>query len=296
MPQVKSFSAKKQLRVSFTLANGATFEGTDANTLIVTGLRCIVNVKAAGASAWTAASVQIFGMRQSDMNALTMLAWKSDAMQRNRMIVEANDGSGWRNVFSGTIFEAGPDYSAMPDVALHVQATALFLESLVPNAPTSYPNPADAATIVSNLAAAMGRVFENNGVDVTLPPMYLAFTYPEQLRKVAEAAGIDIYDDGEVLAICPRGQPRRTPEVRITSSSGLVAQPTIDAQGVQLQTLYNPAYRFGGPVTIADTDIPRANGRWFIYALDHFLESERPGGAWFSSLSCSEFPGLSVAQ
>lgn len=295
MPQVSSFAARKRLRVTFILANNAVFEGTNSNTLILDSLRCVVNVKASGATAWSTASVQIFGMRQSDMNGLTMLSWKSDATQRNRIIIEANDGSGWINVFSGTIFEAGPDYSAAPAVLLRVEANALFLESLIPSAPSSYPGPVDAATIVSNLAAAMSRVFENNGVDVTLPAMYLPSTYPEQLRKVAEAANIDVYDDGAVLAITPKGQPRRTPEVRITPAAGLIGYPCITVQGIVVQTMFNPGYRFGGPVIVEGTDVPRANGRWFIYALDHHLEAERPGGAWFSNLSCSEFPGLSVA-
>ncbi len=140
----------------------------------------------------------------------------------------------------------------------------------------------------------MGRVFENNGVDVVLQSPYLPGTLVQQLDAVRNAADIDIYTDADVIAITPHLQPRRTPEVRINPRSGLVGYPTIDTAGVQLQTLFNPAYRFGGPVTIEDTDIPRANGRWFIYSLDHYLESERPGGSWFSQLGVSEFAGTVI--
>jgi hypothetical protein len=296
MPQVKSFT-RKQLRVTFILAGNVVFQGTNSNTLILSGLRCIVNVKCAGAFQYSTASVQVFGMRQSDMNALTMLGWQRDAVQRNRIIIEANDGSGWLNVFSGTIYEAGPDYSCPPDALLRVEANSLFVESLIPATPSSYPGTVDVATIVSNIAAAMSRTFENNGVDVQLHSPYLPNTLPEQLRTVCEQAGIDFYDDstGGILAITPRGQPRRTPLVHINPSSGLITQPTVDAAGIQLVTLYNPGYRFGGPVSIENTNIPKANGKWFIYALDHCLESEMPGGSWISHLSCSTSPTLSVA-
>lgn len=287
---VSSFN-RKRLRLTFILANSnAAFDGPagDANVLTVEGLRTIATVKSSGASTYATASVQVFGMRQKDMNALTMLQWKDDAAMRNTLVIEANDGSGWINVFSGSIYYGGPDYSDPANPMLRAEANALFVEALIPAVPSSYTGPTDAATIVSNIAAAMGKVFENNGVDVVLQSPYLPGTLVQQLAAIRIAANIDIYTDADVIAITPHGQPRRTPEVRITPQSGLVGYPTIDVAGVQLQTLFNPAYRFGGPVIIEGADVPRANGRWFIYSLDHYLESERPGGSWFSQLGVSE--------
>lgn len=295
MPQVSSF-ARKQLRVTFILANqNAVFDGTDSNVLTVTGLRTIVTVKQSGASTYATASVQVFGLRQKDMNSLTQLQWKDDAAMRNRLVVEANDGSGWVNVFSGTIYEGGPDYSSPAEPMLRAEANSLFIEGLIPAAPSSYTGATAVATIVSNIAAGLGRVFENNGVDIVLQSPYLPGTLRQQLETIRAAVDIQIWLDADVLAIAPKGAPRRTPEVRITPGSGLVGYPTIDVAGVQMQTLFNPAYRFGGPVLVEETDVPRANGRWFIYSLDHYLESERPGGSWFSQLGCSEVQNTVIA-
>lgn len=291
---VSSFT-RKQLRLTFILANAnAVFEGTNSNVLTVEGLRAIVAIKSSGASTYATASAQIFGMRQADMNALTMLQWKADSAMRNQLQIEANDGSGWVNVFSGSIYEGGPDYSSLPDAMLRVEANALFIEGLIPSVPSSYTGATDVATIVSNIAAAMGRVFENNGVDIVLQSPYLPGTLRQQLDTVREAVDIDIYTDTDVIAITPKGLPRRTPEVRISPATGLVGYPTVDVNGLQMQTLFNPAYRFGGPVVVESTDVPRANGNWFIYSLDHYLESERPGGSWFSQLGCSEFQGTVI--
>lgn len=298
-----SFTAK-QLRITFTLANqiasananddfgplvsSSAFNSAGDNQLVLTGLRMIVNVKAAGAPIAPTAQAQIFGMRQADMNLLTMLAWKPLGLQRNNMLIEANAGDGWVNVFSGQIIEAGPDYAGAPDVMLRVQAVSLYFENLNPAIPTSYTGATDVATIISNLASAMGKTFENNGVSVQLANPYLPNTLGEQLKTVCAQAGIDYYIDGDVIAICPRGQPRRSQQVLINANTGLIGYPTIDKVGIQFACLYNSGLRFGGPVHV-ESDVPKANGDWYIYSLDHHLESEKPGGAWFSSLGCSEF-------
>lgn len=279
---------RRQLRTTLALPNGANFAGEAGGVIAVENMRTIVNVQAAGGPAWSHAKVQVFGLKQSIMNSLTRLSWDPRGLDRCTISIEANSGDGWQNVFVGEIIEGGPDYSGAPDAALILEATSVYFEALNPAVPSSYPQNTSVATIVSNIAKAMGRAFENNGVTTQLPPTYLPNTYPEQLRAVARAAGIDVYDESNVIAITPRGQPRQTALVNLNASSGLIGYPTLDNTGIRsLTCLYNPAIRFGGQVHV-ECDVPGAVGDWYVVSLDHMLESERPGGAWFSTMRCSK--------
>ena len=77
--------------------------------------------------------------------------------------------------------------------------------------------------------------------------------------------------------------PRKVIIPLISSASGLVGYPTFDGVGVNFQTLFNPAITFGGSVKLV-TDVQQAAGEWVVTSVGHRLESEKPGGAWFSNV------------
>lgn len=304
--------AKKQLRITLALSNNAVFQGTNSNTLVLSGLRASASLKSNGFPAFPNAEIKIYGMLQSDMNALSALATNVNGFKRNTIIVEANSGNGYSIAFAGQIVTAMPDYTGAPDVFFRVTAQTLFFEALNPTDPASYTGPTDVATIVQNIAAKMGYAFENNGVDQQLDSPYFANTLAEQLRAVADAAGIDVYCDGQVgplgaanlgepgtlsgnvIAICPRGEPRNTPVWVLTKDTGLVGYPMRDSNGyIRMRVLYNPAFRFGGLVDLQNSGIANIanqqvfdvnDGAWLLSTITHTLESEKPGGSWYSDL------------
>ena len=286
---MSTFTAKR-LRFTFSLANAAaTFEGTNSNTFVVTGLRAAVHMNGSGFPAFPEARAVINGLKQDDMNALTALSFQMEGVTRNVFIVDADSGDGWSTVFAGEIVEAGPDYSNMPAVGFHILARVLFFFSINPAPVTAYTGATSVASIVSNIAARMGKAFENNGVTTVLDSPYLPGTLAEQLRSVCQQAGIDCYNDpaGNVIAITPKYQPRRVPRWVLSPAIGLVGYPKLESRGyIQARSVFNPAFRFGGPVRIEGSDLPRANGDWMIGVLSHTLESETPGGAWFSDSLC----------
>lgn len=283
----KTFTVK-QLRFTFTLSNNATFPGTNSNVLTVTGLRASATVQGSGLPAFPSAEFSIFGMKQTDMVALTALQFQPLAMLRNTVQCEANSGQGWTTVFIGQIVQAGPDWSQKPDVPLNVSARLLAFESLNPVAATSYTGPTSVATIVSTLAAQMGKAFFNNGVSTQLSSPYYPGTLANQLKKVARDAGIDIYNDpgSNAIEICPKGVPRAVASFNLSPGSGLVGQPQLDYNRgfVNVRAYFNPAFRFGGPLTVSGSDVPTANGSWCIGTITNALSSLMPGGPWFSEM------------
>src|SRR6267142_3652162 len=109
----------KNLRVTFTLTgSNAVFPGTTANKLQISGLRMSAVIKLPGLPSFPEASLQIYGMAQQDMNALAIVRVQGGKPEYtfNTVQIEADSGNGFTFVFSGQIFQAGPDYSDLPNV------------------------------------------------------------------------------------------------------------------------------------------------------------------------------------
>jgi len=292
---------KKSLRATFTLSNNAKFAGSNNNVLQITGLRMCARLTASQFPAFPQAEIEIYGMLQSDMNALTAIAQYSLEFNPNSVVIEANSGNGWAAVFAGQIMTASPDYDRIPDVPFVVTAQALGFELLNPATPTSYTGPTDVATIVSAICAKMGCAFENDGVTQTLQSPYFAGTLAAQLKTVIEHTGISSYiapgpSQGvpALVVIMPKGQPRPGSVWSLSKDTGLLGYPKRDARGfLSARTLFNPAYRFGGLVDLSNAGIPlnvpgqaylSIPGNWVIYNLVHTLEANKPDGAWFSDI------------
>lgn len=277
---------RKQLRVTLILAGtNQVFPGTNSNTLVVTGMRISATVQAVARQA-TQADVRLYGMRPKDMDALTV-AWFNRVFLDHIVVVEANDGGGWNQVFSGTIIEAQPEYRSAPDVFFRIQARLKYFAQIEPVPATSFQGAAKVADIMEGLAKQMDLTLENNGVDVVLSDPYFYGTAFDQLQQVARAADVDYYfPGGSILAITPANEPRKNaPEVILSPTSGLIGYPVLDRFGIVVTNLYNPAIDGGNPITVRGS-LPWANGRWKPFSITHQLESFTPGGQWASQLQC----------
>ena len=262
------------------------------STLTLVGYRMSATIVATNRKPNTL-DIVIFGMRQADMNATTIL-WSAATPQsintRAQILLEASpDGTTWTQVFEGTFTEAQPDYRDVPHVGLRASAwTGAGMQYQIAAA-TSYRGATSIASIAQYLAGQMGFALENNGVSGNLSTPYYSGTYMDQFRQLAKHANFDFYFDGNsTLAICPQGQPRQNkPTPVFTPTSGLIGFPTIGRFGPQLDVLFTPGLTVGGNIQISGSAVPGTNGVWLPYAITHTLESLMPGGQWFSHLSCS---------
>ncbi len=226
---------------------------------------------------------KIYGVRQEDMNSVTTLQWKPGTVIPNTVEVYAIDGHVETLVYAGNIVNAWADYQNMPDVFLHIQAQSGFYNQLKPVLPRSFKGAVDVASVMSQIARDLGYTFENGGVNTKLVDVYLPNTGMEQAKDLCRAAGCDMYLDDKILAITPPNVPRKTMIPEISAQTGLVGYPTFDGIGVNFRTLFNPSVTFGGSFKLV-TDVQQAAGEWVTSSLSHHLESEKPGGAWFSNV------------
>lgn len=278
---------EKQLRFTFTLATNAKFQGNN-NTLRIEGLRATADVTFPGPPSFPTAEVRIFGMKPSDMAALTGLTFQVLTYQRNSMLIEANSGQGWTTVFAGQIVTSVPIFAEQPDVSLDITAQTLGYDLLNPATPTSFPQVASFEQVLKTIVLKMNQDFDNGGVKGSFSgPTYFAGTPAEQLRIAARKAGLVYYTDKVgVVEIGEPGVARNVPRWILTPTSGLVSYPTLDSVNlIGVTAVFNPALRFGAPLRIQFSEQRGANGDWVIYDCKHALSSLMPDGPWFTVMT-----------
>lgn len=292
-----SFSNKKALRFVITLSTGK-FGSSNNDRITLQGFRASVDIDKTGGVQMGTLRAKIYGVSESDVNSITSFTMQAPVnggylYQPNTVEVYAIDGDVETLVFAGNIVNAWGDYQNMPDVYLHIQAASAAAAALRPVQPRSFKGGVDVASVMAQIAHSMGFAFENNGVNVKLVDVYLPNTDLEQARDLAKAAGIGLWIDDKVLAITQTPTtPRGTLIPLISPASGLVGYPTFDGYGVNARLLFNPAVQFGGRVKV-ESDVLRACGEWVVACIDHRLESEKPGGAWFSTVRLNNI-GLAI--
>lgn len=287
-----SFDNKKRLRTVITLATG-DFGNAKDNVVVLEGYRTTFDATAAGQLQMGAARIRIFGVTQQIMDACTVLQFQNiNARLMVGVQVYAIDGDQDTLVFSGFVVQAWGDYSALPDVCLHIQAQSALVSAQKTTKPKSYKGQVDVASVFAVLAREGGYILENNGVQAKLYDVYLASSLLEQMRDLAKQAGIDFGIEDKVLWIAPKGAGRNGFVPLVSAQTGLVGYPMFNGVGVMFKTLYNPAIRAGGRIQI-ETDITRANGTWVVASIGHNLSSEVPNGPWFSNV-LANYSGLAI--
>lgn len=288
------------LRATLVLPSGS-FPGTNSNTLVLENFRMSARLQGAG-NFTNQCALHIWGMRQVDMNAVTVLFGQDGNPQsintRALLRLAASVGQGFLQVFEGQFIEAQPDYRNLPEVSLTINAMTGAGVQFFPAAPTSIDGGADVAQLAKTLAKQMGFAFEDNGITGTIADPYLGGSLMDQFKQLAADANFDFYfDSKQTLIVTPKNEPRRgQTAVVLTPETGLIGYVTLNRGGCEFDCLWDAAIEMGSPVEIRGSQVPGTNGLWFPYAFSHELESIKPGGRWFSHLSCMRFPASTVGE
>lgn len=282
--------SQRIINLQFQLADGS-FGASKGDTVLLEGLRCSVNIVKEGIG-FARGDLQIWGMSLDLMNRLTVLNKVRQEQQRfNTVLISAGDEeSGVATCFGGIIREAWADGRGAPDVLFHVSADSALYTTLKPVPPISFNGTVDGALVLAGIAQQMGYSLENSGVTAQLNNPYYPGTLKSQLQAVCEHVPCEYYIDDvkKVVAVWPKGKAR-DPEgspVLISKDTGMISYPSFSQAGIQLSTLYNPNIEFGRAVTV-ESQFTSANGFWRVSSLAHRLESNVPGGQWFTDIECS---------
>lgn len=305
---------QRLLNISVQLAQGTqtnqpnTFVESGTDTVTLSGSRTTVRIENSGSPANSRATIKIWGMTPSLMNQLATLGMVFNLVAKNQLTVIAGDSvAGLASVFTGTIWSAYGDYSAMPDVPFILTCQQAGADAVISAPPTSFQTSFDVATAMSGFARQMNMGFENNGVSITLPPSYFSGSIKQQVDKCARFANISYaFVDGNTLSIWPLGGSRNTSNVPIISAAtGMVGYPAFTLQGIIVKTLFNPLISRGSlfqvestllsgiaavarqnqlgasPLSTASSPFP---SQWAVNKLDLDLDSLFPKGQWLSTV------------
>lgn len=279
---------KRKITLTFQLGQGA-FGQSGSKTLVIPGLRCRVSISDTGGPSLGQANVRVFGMTLEHMNALAQIMRMPNGeiqIRKNQIFIEAGDDTvGMSRIFQGQITSAPIDLCGQPDSVINFTAFAGGFEAVQVIPPTSYPGGASVAVIMQNFAMLGNYAFENNGVTTMLNRPYFPGTLGEQIMRCAEAAGIEAHITNGTLAIWPRGQARTTPKpIEVSPATGMVGYPVNWNQGIAVRMVFNPQILLGRQVLVKSI-LPFANGVFTCFNVGHDLESEQPGGDWFTAIN-----------
>lgn len=287
-PAGKGSYVRRALQVTIGLGLGTDGEVGAAKHVLPPGLRIRAEITADTGNSMGSALVRIFGLTLDLMNqASTMGLGPPVSARNNTLTVAAGDvGAPFSQVFAGTLQDAFQDFGGSPETCLTCQGYAGLIEKLRPAPPSSYKGGVDVAVILKDLAQKTGRVFSNNGVSAILNNQYLEGTLLDQINLACTAGHVQSDLTNNQLAIWPMGQDRGGAVTLISPATGMQGYPMVGGSNyLRITTLFNPALVLGSRVQI-ESQLTRARGLWTIYLVTHALESETPGGAWFTSFEC----------
>lgn len=277
--------AKRKIDITIRLAKGEFGDG-EGPEVTLTGLRASAGVLTYNGDAQGALQLRVYGLRLDRINQLTTIGPVMRQRRNNRIIITAGDeGGAMATVYEGIIDAAYGDFAGAPEVVFNVVALSAGLAALREAEPSSYKGGVDAAVVMEDLAEAMGYSYENNGVSCMLDNPYFPGTHLEQVRSCAKAANIYYTVDRGRLAIWPKNGYREGEPIKIGPQTGMVGYPQFSGDSVVVTTLFNPDVSLGGRVEVT-SELTVASGIWNVFKLVHVLESETPGGQWFTQVSC----------
>lgn len=275
---------QRKIDLTFKLGTGS-FGEDGADEVTITGLRVQASISQSGARMGEA-QLRIYGLTPSLMNQLSALNQAFTVIRNNTITINAGDDvNGMSMVFQGLISMAQIDLSESPASALNILAYTSMQYALKKAPASSYKGTVRVSDILRDMATKMGIAFEDTwGIDTTLSSPYFDNTLYVQARDAVEHAGIEWNAcEGNTLAIWPKGKSRKKDAEVISSKTGMVGYPGYDNQygGITVTTEFNPRLIIGGPVKV-ESELMVANGNWYTYDISHDLESETPGGQWFT--------------
>lgn len=295
---------RKEIAIGIKLSQGGTvtnqpgtFAGTGADQITIRGRRTSCRVQFAGGASGSMASVTVWGLDPSTMNQLSTLGMAVTEIEGNALTISASEEGGQPStVFTGTIFEAIPEYSDQPSTPMRFICKPGALAGMLAFPATSYSGKVKVSDVLSTLAASQQWGFENSGVDTVISNPYLTGSPLNQIKQIARDTNIQAVLINNILCIWPSYGSRRTQgnTPLISAETGMIGYPSYTKQGLLVRSIFRPEIGLGAPVRVVSdiltsqnlARVNNATGLWTINRIDLSLDSETPNGLWEQQIYC----------
>lgn len=277
---------KKRIDVTITIGQG-NFGEAGKTSKTFSGHRVSAQLVSNGLESVATCTARIYGMSLDDMNQLTTIGPVNQvAFQNNTIQIAAgDDGEALTSTFFGTIYSAQGNLQGSPDAFLDVYATIGGLSAVKPFPPNSWRGDTAVSDIMAWYADEAGFGFENQGVSKTLYNPYFYGSTLEKMRECCRSSGIYQRNENGIIIIWEdKSAPPEKDIIRISPDNGLINYPIFSQSGIVLKSVFNPTFNLGKIMVVSGSEISQANGPWRVNGVNHSIESETPGGEWFTNV------------
>lgn len=275
---------ERKINVQFRLHEGS-FNDSGDRILDLSNHRCEVIIENSGTDIHQAKlQMRIFGMKKSDMDALSIVNAGANAERYNQITIFAGDDEeGINQVFNGTIMSAVIDYASAPNVGFVVSAMTGFMEQILPTSANSFPASGNVSDIIESMANLIGYKFINHGVTNVLSNQYLSGSIINQIKFAAYNSRTMVSIENNVIEIWPYNMARGESIVYVSPEQGLVGYPAFTPTGIFIKMLFNKEILIGRKISLT-TSVEKANGQWYPNKSTHRLSTLKDGGEWFTEM------------
>lgn len=272
---------KKAIQVELSLVDSKFSNGSGDKT--VDGLATSVSISKAGLPALNQCVVEIFNMKQEDVNTITTTSHINLKLNRNRITVKAGvAGQALSVVFKGEIVWAYGIYPS-PDIGVHIEAMGGIYPALTVDRPFTFDGQISGKSMLRQFTEKMGYNFQDNGAkDRLLTDPAVNGSPLEKIQQVAKAMDLQAICDDEQIIISPWSKGLGG-IIEVGKETGMIAYPQFNPSGIQVRHEYNPNFRQGGLIRVKSI-VPRANGAWKIIKLEHQLQAFGAGPGWDTTI------------
>lgn len=200
-----------------------------------------------------------------------------------RVIVEAGRVStGTSRLFIGDIVSSSP--SQPPDIGLSLKAqTGAFKKGeLVARSGKAKEK---LSTIAQGVADDIEASLEFEASDKFIANFSFSGAALRQIGALADAGGVDVFQDDETLVVKDRGKPRQNRVKIVNSGTGMIGVPEATERGIKVTTLYDLETDLGGRMDLTSELNPSLDGSYTIYKVDFDLASRAE--PWYYTIEAS---------
>ena len=279
----------RQLRVILTMPNAVFTNGE--NQLIIENMPVRANIELFGAGSMPHAVIEIYGLRKSDMNAMTVYPWGANKITNTTVQLQLMTGE---TIFSGTFLSAQARYESAPNVSFVIDAYFGLANQLSNDISKSFPGTIKVSAIAKELADSMGMAFiDVNNMPNVITDQHLWGSNLTKLWSLEKYANIKVVIDSvsnTVLIFTNDGYRKSESPPLISAESGLVGWPSkVGPHMWSMKALYSSEFKSRGNIVLNSVSVPGATNKlMYINSMTHMLESNIPNGAWFTDMMALE--------
>ena len=229
-------------------------------------------------------SMHIYGAQPEVINKPSTQGIHSDVVAKNTISIlagyEASSSEPGRldDVYSGSIHTLRRLFSSAQRFTF-TRSNGRFLRRPATGAADGSSRRHQGGTADETLANEIGWAFVNDGVTTVLRDVCVEGSAIEQIHDLARAAGIACIMNSNTVTISPYNGITSSTPVEVSPETGLIGYPAFASGGIAANTLFNPAIKAGGKVSLS-TFVPQANGQFNVHTVQHRISCDAPDGEW----------------